>query len=450
MANQHMSILIVAPIGIHVLFIESQTPRDMDLKKSAKYLGIPLALYLYLPFSAIIISTPWKWGHCQSIIGFLMHIMRMDYGSFILSHYGTAGARSSWEIMQHFFVLMKWEFKGYLGQILALAGAGYVLSDKKNHFGRMIFVVLLVSLLLFSFMIQSDPYIPLNTGIISRLWLQPTIFYVTFIAFGLKLIMDKTAEVLKRLDDLPPLAYDLFNAGFVEGIIWICSIMLCMRVYVYNDRSQLHIFERYTKMTMDLLPENALVISHGDSMASGLPYYQLVEKYRTDIDLIDGNMLTRHWWLDNHKAFHPTVKFPKHSYGDGFYKERNATVVLRDRLNFCRANIKRQIFICGTDNYLRYLEAQASQADAEFESIPWGHCDQIFIKSNHTFADKFLHIDGNYVKRQDELEKLTWWAIAPPHITKVPMHLWEFEINKEMWFQKIRLPRSAFDVCINT
>lgn len=218
-----------------------------------------------------------------------------------------------------------------------------------------------------------------------------------------------------------------------------------MRVYVYNDRSQLHIFERYTKMTMDLLPENALVISHGDSMASGLPYYQLVEKYRTDIDLIDGNMLTRHWWLDNHKAFHPTVKFPKHSYGDGFYKERNATVVLRDRLNFCRANIKRQIFICGTDNYLRYLEAQASQADAEFESIPWGHCDQIFIKSNHTFADKFLHLDGNYVKRQDELEKLTWWAIAPPHITKVPMHLWEFEINKEMWFQKIRLPRSAFD-----
>ena len=75
MANQHMSILIVAPIGIHVLFIESQTPRDMDLKKSAKYLGIPLALYLYLPFSAIIISTPWKWGHCQSIIGFLMHII---------------------------------------------------------------------------------------------------------------------------------------------------------------------------------------------------------------------------------------------------------------------------------------------------------------------------------------------------------------------------------------
>ena len=81
---------------------------------------------------------------------------------------------------------------------------------------------------------------------------------------------------------------------------------------------------------MDLLPENALVISHGDSMAAGLPYYQLVEKYRTDIDLIDGNMLTRHWWLENHKAYHPTVKFPKKTYGDGIFKERDPAVILKE------------------------------------------------------------------------------------------------------------------------
>ena len=90
MANQHTSILIILPIGCHVLFIESNSIdfHKIDFYKSAKYLGVPLLLYLYLPLSAIFISTPWKWGHCQSIVGLLMHILRMDYGSFILSHYG--------------------------------------------------------------------------------------------------------------------------------------------------------------------------------------------------------------------------------------------------------------------------------------------------------------------------------------------------------------------------
>ena len=52
---------------------------------------------------------------------------------------------------------------------------------------------------------------------------------------------------------------------------------------------------------------------------------------------------------------------------------------MKDRLEFCRANIKRQIFICGTDEYLRYLEYEAAKVDAEFESIPWGHCQSYKI-----------------------------------------------------------------------
>jgi len=42
----------------------------------------------------------------------------MDYGSFILSHHGSGGYRSTMEIMKHFFVLMSWEFYGMVGLIL--------------------------------------------------------------------------------------------------------------------------------------------------------------------------------------------------------------------------------------------------------------------------------------------------------------------------------------------
>ena len=81
---------------------------------------------------------------------------------------------------------MKWEFYGMFGSALAIAGVINVLRNRQNFFGRMAFGVFVISLLTFGVMIQSDPYLPLNTGIISRLWLQPSIFYIIFVAFGVK------------------------------------------------------------------------------------------------------------------------------------------------------------------------------------------------------------------------------------------------------------------------
>ena len=72
-----MSLLIIGPIGRHVIFIESQKSEPIDLKSAAKFVGAPLLFYCYLPLSAWIISTPWKWGHCQSLVGWLMHILRL-------------------------------------------------------------------------------------------------------------------------------------------------------------------------------------------------------------------------------------------------------------------------------------------------------------------------------------------------------------------------------------
>ena len=40
---------------------------------------------------------------------------RMDWGSFTLSHYGSSAERSMAEIIGHYFMLMKWEFQGWIG-----------------------------------------------------------------------------------------------------------------------------------------------------------------------------------------------------------------------------------------------------------------------------------------------------------------------------------------------
>ena len=111
-----------------------------------------------------------------------------------------------------------------------------------------------ISLLVFGIMLESDPYIPLNTHIMSRLWLQPTIFFATFIAFGVKCLIILVKEIHDRLDDLPPLAYDMIGGGIFEAIVWVTSIICAAMVFFYNDRSQLHLFEVNKVLKTVLIP----------------------------------------------------------------------------------------------------------------------------------------------------------------------------------------------------
>lgn len=89
---------------------------------------------------------------------------------------------------------------------------------------------------------------------------------------------------------------------------------------------------------------------------------------------------------------------------------------------------------------------KAKSRDSEFEVIPWGHCDQIFIKSNYTFGETDLAKAGSFIERHNTLIKSSGWFLAPPFSTRIPLHLWEFEINNLMWHMKTRLARAAFDV----
>ena len=52
--------------------------------------------------------------------------------------------------------------------------------------------------------------------------------------FRLKAIIDLVIFAQSKLDRLPEVVYDLINAGFIEGCIWIGSIIMMIQVYKYR------------------------------------------------------------------------------------------------------------------------------------------------------------------------------------------------------------------------
>ena len=222
----------------------------------------------------------------------------------------------------------------------------------------------------FSSLVGQDPHKPLNTMLISRLWLQPSLFYILFISIGVNAIIEGIVTVQAELDRPPEIVFELLNMGVAELLTFIILLVSSVRGYMYNDRSQMGIFERFSHQTLTMLPKNALVLTGsfcflftdverilvGESLFTGMEYFQIVEDYRSDLDLVDSKMLTHHWWLRNKQKKMNRVKIPKKEYGDGFYKESNPAQIVIDRIDFCKANQQRMIFICGADRDLEEIE----------------------------------------------------------------------------------------------
>ena len=210
-------------------------------------------------------------------------------------------------------------------------------------------------------MVSADPHKPLNTMLISRSWLQPSIFFIIFISLGVNALIEGIITVQKELDRAPEIVYELLNMGVAELLVFIILLVSSVRGFMYSDRSTMSIFERFSHQTLTMLPKNSLVLSVGESLFTGMEFFQIVHDYRSDIDLVDSKMLTHHWWLANKQKKMDRVKIPKQEYGDGFFGESNQERIIHDRINFCKANQQRMIFICGADKDLDEIERTVSE-----------------------------------------------------------------------------------------
>jgi len=277
--SNHMTTLLILP-GVAYLFFNKYRFNKESFAKIGIMLLIffPLLilLYSYLPIRAS--QNPLlNWGNPIDIERILRHISGKQYQVWLFS--STESAKKQ---LEYFFSTLPTEFS--INLFIALVGAIYSFIIAKR-FGLFILITFIATVL---YSINYD------IADIDSYFLLAYIAIGFFSVFGIV----KLLSFLKIKN-----SYNISAA--------LISIFILVHVFITYpkvDESITFVYEDYTKEILGSVSKNAIVFSYQwDYFLSASYYFQLVEKYRKDVVVIDKELLRRSWYYNQLEKNYPGV-----------------------------------------------------------------------------------------------------------------------------------------------
>ena len=276
--TNHLTTILFVPSFIFLLLFRSEKGVVLSLPKfkSLVALLIPfllgLSLYAYLPLrSAQFPDFNWGWVS-RSFDKFLYHVSGKQYRVWMFSSAETISTNFS-----KFISLLPFEF-AYIG--LAILLTGLIILLIKNKY---IFLFLFLSLI--SCLIYSLNYQIHDIETYFSLGLIVLFFFFTAGTF-----------------------YLWVKFKYIALATFVVPLLLLLINYKENDDSKNNLVLTYTKNIVENLEPNAVIISaQWDYFCSAFWYLQKVEHYRTDVVLVEKELLRRTWYSEQVRRWYPEV-----------------------------------------------------------------------------------------------------------------------------------------------
>ncbi len=278
--SNHMTTLLTLPF-VAILFFQKEKITVQSFKKIALMLAlfIPLliALYLYLPLRAS--SNPSiNWGNPVNFENFFRHISGKQYQVWLFTSMEAAEKQFG-----YFLKNFAGEF-GYIGAFIGLIGIFYSYRYMRNIFYA------LTATFIFS-VLYSINYDIVD---IDSYFLLAYIAFSFFIAYGIFKIL----LYLKQK----------FNNKTAITTVFVISLFPLVLNFSEVDQSGVYTFEDYTKTVLNSTERNSIIFSYQwDYLVSPSYYFQTVESFRTDVCVIDKELLRRSWFYNQLRRNHPDV-----------------------------------------------------------------------------------------------------------------------------------------------
>jgi len=307
--SNHMTTLLILPALIY-LFFKSEEGFDFSSQRVKQFilLAIPLliglSVYLYIPIRSAMLPE-FDWGNVsRGFDKFYYHISGKQYQVWMFS------GSDSWAANFN-------KFFGAFGSIFgiliiipyAIAIIGY--SNEKNKLIWLLNVLLAPIIALWFYVGKSARFVLLFLliMIISGIAysfnysihdIKPyfySAYWAIFCLFGLSVLV-LAINVSKSW------RFSTTNAA-ISGIV---PLLLLISNYKECDMSRDYSVEEYTRILIDNLPENSIIISaQWDYWCSAFWYLQRVENYRPDIVLIEKELMRRTWYPMQFERWHPDI-----------------------------------------------------------------------------------------------------------------------------------------------
>ena len=104
------------------------------------------------------------------------------------------------------------------------------------------------------------------------------------------------------------LHFKKYNQSIATALIALCLLIQLILNYKENDLKDVYAFEDYSKSTLNSTTPNAIILTYlWDYLVSPSYYFQLVEKYRPDVAVVDKELLRRSWYYGQINRQHPRL-----------------------------------------------------------------------------------------------------------------------------------------------
>jgi hypothetical protein len=288
-ANHHTFALLAAPIGLWALFVARHELSVPVVAGCLGLLALGLLPYLYLPLAAR--HPPLEtWGNTATLDGFLTHVLRREYGTFQL---GLANATPRpGRAFALWAASLPRETLG-VGLVLALAGVGVALRERRGPwllFAAFIPVYLVVFFSLANLPLEDALFLEVQR----RFWRLPEVVLYALAGLG-------AASLAPRLAWRPWLAP-------LACALWLGALgatTLAAESQRGNDR-----FGRFARLTLESLPERAVLATKGDMYLNTFRYAQACEGVRPDVVVLDRELLKAEWFTEPVRRRAPDVRIP--------------------------------------------------------------------------------------------------------------------------------------------
>jgi len=269
--TNHMTTVLLAP-GLIYLYVATQGFTAASWKRLG-LMGVPfllgLSVYMYLPIRAAQ-SPALNWGNTATLEKFLWHLSGKQYRVWIFSSTESAARQ-----LEYFVSTVPEEF-AYIGIALAVVGLTYLMRSHRLMFiGTVLLFVTCVSYSINYDIHDIDSYFLLA-------------YFCTALWAGFGILIVGSWLVARRA----------LKKSVVLGLMPFLGFIPCAFHYGTNDESTNYLVEDYTTNMFASFEPNALVLSYQwDYWVSASYYHQLVKGVRSDVAVVDKELLRRSWYL---------------------------------------------------------------------------------------------------------------------------------------------------------
>jgi len=319
--SNHMTTVLLIP---SILFLYFKRPKEKvkinsERLKFLAFLFIPfligLSFYLYLPIRSAA-SPEFNWGWVsRGLDKFMYHFSGKQYQIWMFS-----GAEVMKTNFVKFFNALPYEI-AWIGIIPFFYGLFILYKKSKEIFWFLVLLIIVCLIYATNYSIHD----------IESYFVTAFFAIIIFIGIGLWQFARK------------------FNKYYIAVIL--IPIISFMLNYSENDQSENYLVPEYTRIMLQKLKPNALIISsEWDYWVSAFWYLQRVEGVRPDVVLIDKELLRRTWYPEQLKKWYPKAIKPCERKIDVYLqdldlfesgKEYNAAILQNEYINMIRCFIEK-------------------------------------------------------------------------------------------------------------